>query len=284
MPTGDFNIVRNFLMGIIPDGKPFASRGGQFAVEDAITVTESGSKTDRGELTFRVNGTSAHFEAGEDSGSEIVDWTMDIEQEWLDDLLSELQSDDVVYDVGANLGVYSCFVMNKLDSGKVIAFEPYPPNVEQLRRNLDRNEGNYRVIEKALSNESTTEGFTSSASSEVGHATGTIAPGQGCGSEIETIRGDELVSRDDIPEPDVVKIDVEGSEPLVLEGLKQTLSELTCRLVYCEIHLPKEDGSRPSVKDYDSSTEDLKSQLQKLGYDLEKTVRRNQELHVKARR
>ncbi|MFC7114602.1 FkbM family methyltransferase [Natronoarchaeum sp. GCM10025703] len=47
------------------------------------------------------------------------------------------KEDDVVYDIGANTGLYSLFAATKCRHGKVIAFEPYPPNVEMLRQDLE---------------------------------------------------------------------------------------------------------------------------------------------------
>lgn len=231
-------------------------------------------------VSLSVNGTTASFESGERTGSDIVEWTLDIEDDWLNDLLSEIEADDVFYDVGANLGVYSCFVLNELSEGQVVAFEPYPPNIQQLKRNLSRNGDRYRVIEKALADDQASQSFTESGG-EVGHPTGTISPdGDEPGPDIETIRGDELVRTEPLPEPDIVKIDVEGSEPLVLEGLESTLSRTDCRVVYCEIHLPKD--CRPSVWDYGESPDDVKDRLVECGYELENVERRNQELHVKA--
>lgn len=232
-------------------------------------------------LELSVDGTTACFESGDQNGEDILRWTLDIEQEWLTDLLSEIEASDVFYDVGANLGFYSCFVANNLTDGRVVAFEPFPPNVDQLRTNLSRNRGEYTVIEKALSNERDTLSFTSTDGGEVGHATGTIAPEQGdTGRTIRTVRGDDLVNSEELPEPDVVKIDVEGSEPLVLEGLAETLAGDRCRLVYCEIHLPK-DG-RPSIRDYGYTADDVRSMIRKAGFRIDKENNRNGEIHLKA--
>jgi len=67
------------------------------------------------------------------------------ESELLSDLIDTLEPDDVFWDVGANIGVFSCFAAQKLIDGSVIAFEPFPPNVQQLEKKTFRT---MRMIQK----------------------------------------------------------------------------------------------------------------------------------------
>lgn len=55
-------------------------------------------------------------------------------------MLQTLESDDVFYDIGANVGTYTCFAGQVVDDGNVIAFEPHPANVDRLRENAEPNE------------------------------------------------------------------------------------------------------------------------------------------------
>jgi len=48
----------------------------------------------------------------------------------------ELHDDDVVFDVGANIGLFSLFVHQRCRNAKVYAFEPVPPVFEKLRANM----------------------------------------------------------------------------------------------------------------------------------------------------
>ena len=49
---------------------------------------------------------------------------------------------DAVYDVGANVGVYTLLASSKTGpNGKVYAFEPHPRNLDYLRRHIERNQG-----------------------------------------------------------------------------------------------------------------------------------------------
>jgi hypothetical protein len=48
--------------------------------------------------------------------------------------------------------------------------------------------------------------------------------------------GDEVLDRECLPVPAAAKIDVEGYEFHVIRGLRRTLTNLSCRLLCCEIH------------------------------------------------
>lgn len=51
----------------------------------------------------------------------------------------ELQPGDIVVDVGAHVGVVSCYLAKKFPAARIFAFEPVPANFERLIRNLDAN-------------------------------------------------------------------------------------------------------------------------------------------------
>jgi uncharacterized protein (UPF0179 family) len=50
---------------------------------------------------------------------------------------------------------------------------------------------------------------------------------------------DRLVDSGEVPVPNIVKIDIEGAEKLAMEGMKNTISNECCDLIYCEIHEEK---------------------------------------------
>ncbi|WP_254543880.1 FkbM family methyltransferase [Halomarina pelagica] len=152
------------------------------------------------------------------------------------DLVSRLRPDDVVYDVGANLGIYTCLAADVVDT--VIAFEPHPENAARLADNVDLNDASVVVSRYALSDAAgvaelaiTLEGLGSA-----GHTLLTAANPDARTVSVETRRGDDLVAAGEIPPPTVVKVDAEGAELSVLRGLRETLSRPACRLVYCEVH------------------------------------------------
>ncbi|WP_117592576.1 FkbM family methyltransferase [Haloprofundus halophilus] len=171
-------------------------------------------------------------------------------------LLAHIEEDDVFYDVGANIGIYCCLVDSLLTDGTVVAFEPYPPNVERLRVNLAANGIETPIQQRPLSDRIETATFYLYDTDEAGAQHGsldTIYPSSDpIGSfSTETVAGDRLVERGEIPAPTVVKIDVQGTGPAVIDGLAESLSADRCRFVYVEAH---------------DNAEQLRTRLQNLGF------------------
>jgi len=236
----------------------------------------------KGTQTLSIGDLQAQFDATTDRGGDTVRWMYDAEKEFLTDIINDLNEDDVFFDVGANLGIFSCFATSAITQGHIVAFEPYPPNIRQLKRNLSYNaaESDYDILDVALSDSHGSINFTS-PDDDPGNQTGNISP-TGESIEVEAITGDELVDDGSVSSPTVVKIDVEGAEPLVIDGLEDSLNNSSCRLLYCEIHLPTE--YRPSVETYGESRESILRKISELGFDIVYNETRGNEVHVKAKK
>lgn len=119
-----------------------------------------------------------------------------------------------VYDVGANAGFYSlAFARLVGPSGTVVAIEPLPANVQKLLRHVALNRiANIRVIQGAVAARSQLVGFETGADD----FTGRIA--RDTRYLIPAVSLDELTTTGQMPDPDLLKIDVEGAEHSVLEG------------------------------------------------------------------
>jgi len=136
-------------------------------------------------------------------------------------------ADAVLWDVGANIGAMSLLVAARAPhSARVESFEPSPRAYARLARQVAMNPGlavhTHRI---ALSDRSGTADFHESAEASNG-GLGTLyaAPNtEAVATPVETERGDELVASGRVPTPTVIKIDVEGFEPEVLDGLAETL-------------------------------------------------------------
>lgn len=180
------------------------------------------------------------------------------ETEEMADILTELSADDVFLDVGANIGIHSLFAAQVADD--VYAIEPHPVNASYLLINSDRNRADVAVYSCALSDESTYVGLSgprggllADGSAALSHHDLPSKQGSGDPSNrifVRTERGDDLIDDRGLRCPTVIKIDVEGEEERVIDGLSETLTDERCRVVYCEIH---EDRA-----DYDSIVSTLK--------------------------
>jgi FkbM family methyltransferase len=202
--------------------------------------------------------------------------------DFLDDLRSErlliervlavVDDDDVFYDIGANIGIYSCLVGNRLTSGTVVAFEPTPDPFDILQRNVERNGIDAQLFDVALTD---TNGTTHmSVKGQTGHEL--AGPDEGS-IEVETRRADDLVSERGLPSPDVCKIDIEGAEYLALDGLRETLTDTPCHHVFCEIHTEK-------IDEIGGSAEDVEELLRDLGFELDYLGDRRENYFVEATR
>ena len=159
------------------------------------------------------------------------------EKKVMESFLSFIKNDDIIYDVGANMGTYSVLLAKKTGStGKVIAFEPEQESYNIFIKNIALNGlQNIIVVKKALGKEN------GQAQLYIGKTTGNFSLVKSYeenldAQTIEIVHGDEFVVKNNLPIPRAVKIDVEGYEYNVLTGLKETLSNALCKIICCEIH------------------------------------------------
>ncbi len=160
---------------------------------------------------------------------------------------------DVVWDVGANVGLYSRKFSDSVGpSGKVFAFEPSPANLRRLNDAV-ASLGNVIVVPMALGAREDTVAFEQGndplgATSRVVDAAGQKTEGQ---VEIQLYTGDKLVSCGMVATPNIIKIDTEGFELDVLLGLRETLQRKGLRLLCIEVRfgLLEERGLRNAPSD-----------------------------------
>lgn len=131
-----------------------------------------------------------------------------------------IHSGDVVFDIGANVGFYTLLAASRVRvDGVVVAFEPLRQNTHFLRRHLRINRfDGVRVIEAAVGKRNGTAHFQPHASSAMGRVSenGSLV--------VEQVSLDELCDVRAIPDPMLMKIDVEGAELNVLEGASRMLA------------------------------------------------------------
>lgn len=207
------------------------------------------------------------------------------ERRELQDLSGKIEPGDVFFDIGSNTGLYAIFAAKRRPDANIVAFEPYPPNVRMLKRDLKRNNlENVDVLDVALSDSAGAVQFDQPDHEDMGYGSGSIkSEFEDSNSTVEVAAksGDELISNGEIPTPNVVKIDVEGAEPLVVEGMKNALTNPDCRLVFCEIHR-NEVEYRPSISDFGMTLSDMKARFEEFGFEVEELQTRGSEVFLKA--
>lgn len=219
-------------------------------------------------MSCSVGEVSARFYVTNDAEMDRFDTVFGLaelsEQPVLESFLRSIDPDETIFDIGANVGIYTCLAGCKLDSGSVHAFEPHPNNVRRLKENIQLNNltSSAKINEYALSDVTGKFDLSVQVSSEAAEGGHSLISDSDIGETIvvSTYRGDELIG-EELPEPDVIKIDVEGAEFKVLRGLQQTLTENTPE-IYCELHKEQleEDGA---------SVDEVTEYLTQRGYTIE---------------
>ena len=165
------------------------------------------------------------------------------------ELWMKLSSDaKVIFDVGANTGLYSLFSGLKNPDAEIHAFEPILRNVEKLRYNAAINHiENISVVEAAVASEdgSTIIYQPSTDVSTTSTLDATVAKSRQLDLnpvEVKTVRLDSYIKEHRIDKVDLIKIDVEGFEVPVFESLGTLLKSMKPTIL-AEIRIEKH-GSR----------------------------------------
>ncbi|QDU72483.1 FkbM family methyltransferase [Mucisphaera calidilacus] len=138
-----------------------------------------------------------------------------------------VRTGDVVVDGGANLGYFTLLMASRVgDAGSVHAFEPDPVNRARLVAHLELNGLQDRVVVHpvALSDRSGTATLHRFAETDSAHNHGMSSlfdaeEGATQTYEVQTVRMDEVVKTN----VRLVKLDLEGAEPLAVAGMSGQL-------------------------------------------------------------
>lgn len=165
------------------------------------------------------------------------------EPETLDWLDANLRDGDVLYDVGANIGVYSLYAAKRQKKCHVYAFEPAGQNFARLLRNVSLN-GLDNVIPCNMPL-SDAQGFALFFVSdlEAGSAfhnlgaenAGKRSAGPSLRQGALAVSVDALVSDFGLPAPNLIKLDVDGLEDKIVAGAARTLRSSALRGVLVEV-------------------------------------------------
>jgi FkbM family methyltransferase len=163
---------------------------------------------------------------------------------------SVVKNGDVVLDLGANLGYYSLLAARLVgERGKVYAFEPEPRNYRLLTKNKELNDyDNIIPIQKAISDRSEIVKLFLSEEDSGAHTIREVVDSREYkrSVDIETIKLDEYFAGNTCP-IDVIKMDIEGSEPKAFLGMSNIISENKDLKIFVEFYpaLIKEGGCEP---------------------------------------
>lgn len=159
------------------------------------------------------------------------------EQSYREAMLARIHPGECIWDVGANVGIYSeLFAAATGPSGKVLSFEPAQDcaAILETRRRDRHSHASWEIVPIALSDRDG-EGWLSVASGTTAPDNHLASPGDPSVVPVRTARGDSLIAAGLEP-PALVKIDVEGFEGEVLDGIGSALDLPSLHTVCVEVH------------------------------------------------
>ncbi len=174
------------------------------------------------------------------------------------------QKSDTIFDIGANTGLYS--IVSKLSNPKahVVAFEPYGPNIDRLKRNAGLNELNdqIEIVQMAVGDDNNKTDFAVPGGGGISDVLSADIQFTEQFSEkkddyktvqVPQMTLDAYVAKMKKPGVDLIKIDVENYELSVFKGALDVLKNFR-PVILVELFVDRE------------RIEFFKSHLQPIGY------------------
>jgi len=165
------------------------------------------------------------------------------EPETLDWIDENLRVGDVLFDIGANIGLYSLYAARACAGAIVYAFEPESQNFARLCRNVVLNQvSNLLPCNFPLADCSKFDVFhvhTLEAGDSL-HSFGKASEFRAAGERAALRQGalstslDALVHQHGVPQPALIKLDVDGIEGPILSGASQILAAPSFRSLLVE--------------------------------------------------
>lgn len=130
-----------------------------------------------------------------------------------------LDGDDVMVDVGANVGTHACVALSR--GAQVEAFEPDAAAVAVLERNLAANGSRWRIHRLAVSDRDGVASFSTGL--DISNHLVDCDPKGEATTEVQVRRLDSLRESGALPGVTILKTDAEGYDMAVLKGARNIL-------------------------------------------------------------
>jgi FkbM family methyltransferase len=154
-------------------------------------------------------------------------------------LQHEIQPGDVFVDGGSHLGFYTLLAARKFEgNGLVLSFEPQPDTFDLLKKNVERNgfAPVVRLEKMALTNAKGQFAFNKEEESMLS----SLILDTGAQRRVIWVSGirlDDFLTERGQNRVDIIKLDLEGAEPMAFDGMTASLQ--SARLLIFEINKPQ---------------------------------------------
>ncbi len=152
--------------------------------------------------------------------------------------IAEISEVTTVLDIGANVGYFSLLIRDLYPEARIIAVEPIEDTFRALEKNF-AEDPNVHLVQKAVSNFKGEAEMLFDADSPAVSSLGNTPDVVGGSKEPQAVKVatlDGLVDSFGLDCIDILKIDVEGFEKHVLEGGKETLSNVRYLFLEVTVH------------------------------------------------
>jgi FkbM family methyltransferase len=147
------------------------------------------------------------------------------------ELLSRLiRPADICLDIGGNTGYYTMRMARAASEGQVHVFEPVPLNWHLLCAGVLLNGYRHVTVNRcAVGAEDGEMGFSEATDGAYSSLVPVGRKGERGRLTVEVRALDSYVQEHALPRVDVIKIDIEGAEPLAMQGARQLLADAARR-------------------------------------------------------
>lgn len=225
---------------------------------------------------FSVKGVSAKFSIDNEQEDFEIKYAKKYEKPAIEEFLQTAKEYESphIFDIGANMGIYSILLDQSQPNSRIVAVEPYPPNTYKLLQNIIYNNSNIKILQVPISDK---EELTQlSSSSDEFQTDGTVQIGD-TGKVFVYTKTLNNIFRDDLNPPDIIKIDVEGAEGKVFRGLKDFISDID--IIFYELHISKFGNA---ISDFNDDASSIHELIDKEGFTREVVMDRGEEQIWKA--
>lgn len=186
-------------------------------------------------------------------------WTGEMDRWEIQEFQRRLVPGSVFLDIGANFGYYSVRLAVSLQKKiEVHAFEPQPVTFQRLSRNIQAN-GLSDVVHAHQFALSDVAGQAHMAERPDNSGASRLTDGDD-GIAVQTVTLDEFAGQAGLTRVDCIKIDVEGVEPRVLRGGRETIGKYRPAMVI--------EFWTPGLGKAGSTPAELAGVLAELGYQM----------------
>ena len=163
-------------------------------------------------------------------------WTLEPELEWIE---TNLSNGDVLFDIGANAGIYTlCGARVVGKNGLIYSFEPNLTSINLIKRSIELNKlDNVILVPEAISDKKGIQDFVLYAASDHNHIKPLdirqiVSKSTVIGTrKIKVTTLDKYFADKKLTRLDLIKIDVEGCEKFVLDGGVEIIKKFRPKLV-----------------------------------------------------